>query len=69
MSDGFFLYGRKDSENGEYPTDLDESGGHFGATIHNPDGEYHYHIQNELYLNQFYILFPGDYQGTPSTIL
>lgn len=68
MADGFFLYGRRDSEGGEYPTDLDESGGHFGPTIHNPDGEYHYHIQNDLYLNQFYILFPGDYQGTPSTI-
>lgn len=68
MADGFFLYGRRNSENGDYPTDLDASGGHFGPTVHNPDGEYHYHIQNDLYLNQFYILFPGDYQGTPSTI-
>ena len=67
ISDGFFLYGRKDPD-GTYPTDLDESGGHFGPTTHNPDGEYHYHIQNELYLNQFYILFPGDYQGTPNSI-
>ena len=68
ISDGFFLYGRRDSENGDYPTDLDASGGHFGPTIHNPDGEYHYHIQNELYLNQYYILFPGDYQGTANQI-
>lgn len=68
ISDGFFLYGRKDYPSGEYPTDLDESGGHFGPTKHNPDGEYHYHIQNELYLNQYYILFPGDYQGTPNSI-
>ncbi len=68
MADGFFLYGRRDSENGDYPTDLDASGGHFGPTIHNPDGEYHYHIQNELYLNQYYILFPGDYQGSPNAI-
>ncbi|GAB5409306.1 MAG: hypothetical protein BalsKO_16710 [Balneolaceae bacterium] len=68
MADGFFLYGRRDSENGEYPTDLDASGGHFGPTIHNPDGEYHYHVQNELYLNQYYILFPGDYQGTANAI-
>lgn len=68
MADGFFLYGRRNSENGDYPTDLDASGGHFGPTIHNPDGEYHYHIQNDLYLNQYYILFPGDYQGTPSNI-
>jgi len=67
MSDGFFIYGRKDHD-GNYPTDLDASGGHFGPTPHNPDGEYHYHIQNELYLNQYYIIFPGDYQGTPSNI-
>ncbi|MGV6831572.1 MAG: YHYH protein [bacterium] len=67
MSDGFFIYGRKDFD-GNYPTDLDESGGHFGPTPHNPDGEYHYHIQNELYLNQHYIIFPGDYQGTPNII-
>ena len=67
ISDGFFLYGRRDYD-GEYPTDLDDSGGHFGPTPHNPDGEYHYHIQNELYLNEFYILFPGDYQGIPNEI-
>lgn len=67
MADGFFIYGRKDYD-GSYPTDLDESGGHFGPTPHNPDGEYHYHIQNELYLNQYYIIFPGDYQGTPNSI-
>lgn len=68
MSDGFFLYGRRDYPSGEYPTDLDESGGHFGPTAANPEGEYHYHIQNELYLNLYYILFPGDYQGTPNAI-
>ncbi len=68
MSDGFFLYGRRDSETGEYPTDLDASGGHFGPTQHNPAGEYHYHIQNELYLGAFYLLFPDDYQGTPNSI-
>ncbi len=67
MSDGFFLYGRRDHD-GEYPTDLDASGGHFGPTPHNPDGEYHYHVQNDLYLNQYYILFPGDLQGTPNDI-
>ena len=68
MADGFFLYGRRDYPSNEYPTDLDESGGHFGPTPHNPDGEYHYHIQNEVYLGQYYILFPGDYQGTPNDI-
>ncbi|MBW1296489.1 YHYH protein [Aquimarina litoralis] len=67
MADGFFLYGRKEPS-GEYPSDLDESGGHVGTTPHSSTEEYHYHIQNELYLNEFYILFPGDYQGTPSTI-
>lgn len=68
ISDGFFLYGRRDYPSGEYPDDLDASGGHFGPTPHNPEGEYHYHIQNELYLNTYYILFPGDYQGTPNSI-
>ena len=67
MADGFFLYGRRDYDN-SYPDDLDASGGHFGPTPHNPDGEYHYHIQNEVYLGQYYILFPGDYQGTPNAI-
>ncbi|MBX2845860.1 MAG: YHYH protein [Saprospiraceae bacterium] len=68
MSDGFFLYGRKCNSTGTYPTDLDESGGHFSTTQHTSSEEYHYHIQNELYLNQYYILFPGNYQGTPSAI-
>lgn len=67
IADGFFIYGRKDYD-GNYPTDLDASGGHFGPTLHNPDGEYHYHIQNTAYLNQYYIIFPGDYQGTPNAI-
>ncbi len=68
ISDGFFLYGRKCNATGTYPTDLDASGGHTSATQHNTVGEYHYHIQNETYLNQYYILFPGDYQGTPNAI-
>lgn len=68
IADGFFLYGRTCASTGTYPTDLDESGGHTSATQHNEDGEYHYHIQNELYLGQYYILFPGDYQGTPNAI-
>ena len=68
MADGFFLYGRRCSSTGEYPTDLDASGGHTHQTQHSTGSEYHYHIQNELYLNTFYILFPGDYQGSPSNI-
>jgi hypothetical protein len=67
IADGFFLYGRRDPD-GSYPSDLDASGGHFGATRHHPGGIYHYHTQNELYLDQYYILFPGDYQGTPYAI-
>ena len=68
MSDGFFLYGRKCNSTGSYPDDLDASGGHTSTTQHATTEEYHYHIQNELYLGQYYILFPGDYQGTPNTI-
>ena len=67
MADGFFLYGRREPD-GSHPDDLDASGGHFGPTPHNSDGEYHYHIRNELYLDRYYILFPGDYRGTPSAI-
>ncbi|WP_083478325.1 YHYH protein [Lacinutrix himadriensis] len=68
IADGFFLYGRKCDATGTYPTDLDASGGHTSTTQHTDVAEYHYHIQNELYLNSYYILFPGDYQGTPSNI-
>ncbi len=68
ISDGFFLYGRKCYSTGTYPTDLDASGGHTSMTQHSCDPEYHYHIQNELYLGLYYILFPGDYQGTPNPI-
>lgn len=68
MSDGFFLYGRKCASIGSYPSDLDASGGHTSTTQHSGEAEYHYHIQNEVYLNQYYILFPGNYQGTPNAI-
>lgn len=68
ISDGFFLYGRKCNSTGTYPTDLDASGGHTSTTQHSTEAEYHYHIQNDLYLNSYYILFPGDYQGTPNGI-
>ena len=69
IADGFFLYGRKCNSISDYPTDLDASGGHTSTTQHSDgEAEYHYHIQNELYLNAYYILFPGDYQGTPSNI-
>jgi hypothetical protein len=68
MADGFFLYGRKCNSTGDYPTDLDASGGHSSITQHAMDPEYHYHIQNELYINAYYILFPGDYQGTANAV-
>lgn len=68
ISDGFFLYGRKCNSTSTYPTDLDASGGHTSTTQHTTTAEYHYHTQNDLYLNQFYILFPGDYQGTASAV-
>lgn len=68
MADGFFLYGRKCNSTGTYPTDLDASGGHTSITQHASEGEYHYHIINELYLSHYYILFAGDYQGTASAI-
>ncbi len=68
ISDGFFLYGRKCNSTGDYPTDLDESGGHTSITQHTSDAEYHYHVENELYLSNYYILFPGNYQGTASAI-
>ncbi|MFY0653908.1 MAG: YHYH protein [Cyclobacteriaceae bacterium] len=68
ISDGFFLYGRKCTSTGTYPSDLDASGGHTSTTKYNSAEEYHYHIENELYLNQYYILFPGNYQGTANAI-
>ena len=68
IADGFFLYGRKCTSTDNYPSDLDVSGGHTSITKYNSEEEYHYHIQNELYLNQYYILFPGDYQGSANAI-
>ena len=69
MADGFLLYGRREMD-GSYPTDLDESGGHFGVTSHSDGVEvYHYHIINEFYLGNIIVLFGGDLQGTPSSIM
>ncbi|MFZ1808425.1 MAG: YHYH protein [Cyclobacteriaceae bacterium] len=68
MADGFFLYGRKCFSTGDRPVDLDASSGHTSITQHTNEEEYHYHIENELYLNQYYLLFAGKYQGTPSRI-
>ncbi len=68
IADGFFLYGRKCTSTNDYPTDLDASGGHISSTKYNEEEEYHYHVENELYLNQYYILFPGNYQGIANVI-
>jgi hypothetical protein len=69
IADGFFLYGRKCTSSGTYPVDLDASGGHTSKTKYNTTSEeYHYHIQDELYLSKYYILFPGNYQGTPNAV-
>ncbi|MEM7380120.1 MAG: YHYH protein [Bacteroidota bacterium] len=68
LADGFFIYGRKCNSTGDYPTDLDVSGGHTHTTQHSGEPEYHYHIINEVYANQYYIIFAGDYQGTPNRI-
>ena len=68
IADGFFIYGRKCTSTGGYPTDLDASGGHSSTTAHNSEEEYHYHIMNERYLNQYYVLFPGNYQGNATAI-
>lgn len=65
LLDGVFLYGRKCSATGEYPTDLDASGGHTSTTQYTAgEEEYHYHIINELYSTTgSYIAFAGPYQG------
>ena len=69
MADGFLLYGRREMD-GSYPTDLDESGGHYGVTPHSNGVEiYHYHIINEYYFGNVIALFAGDLQGTPNIIL
>ncbi|MFT7588300.1 MAG: hypothetical protein ACI959_000507 [Limisphaerales bacterium] len=68
IADGFFLYGRKCFSTADYPTDLDASNGHSSVTQYSDDEEYHYHIETTPYLGLYYILFPGDYQGTPSSI-
>lgn len=69
MADGFFIYGRREYETGEYPTDLDASNGHFSTTLHSSEAVYHYHISSEQYLNgENYLIFPGNFMGTPSVV-
>lgn len=73
MSDGFFIYGRRCYSSADYPTDLDESNGHISVTQFTgtspEDGVYHYHVSAEQYLNgDYYLIFPGNFQGTPNGV-
>ena len=63
LTDGFFIYGRKCNSTGSYPTDLDASGGHTSVNQYSTEPEYHYHVINEIFLDDLYILFAGDLQG------
>jgi hypothetical protein len=70
LQDGFLLYGRKCNATNDYPTDLDESGGHTSSTQHSEGDEfYHYHIINEAYIGSYILLFGVDLQGTPTRIM
>lgn len=69
MSDGFLIYGRKCNSTGSYPTDGDASNGHTSTTQHSTEPFYHYHVVNEIYLNQYYLLFSVDLRGTPNVIM
>lgn len=70
LQDGFLIYGRKCNATGDYPTDLDASGGHSSSTQHSGDEEfYHYHIINEFYIGSYILLFGVDLQGTPNSIM
>lgn len=73
MADGFLIFGRRCYSVADYPTDLDASNGHTSVTLYTgstlEDAEYHYHVSTEQYLNgDNYLIFPGNFQGTPSDI-
>ncbi|GAC20200.1 YHYH protein [Paraglaciecola arctica] len=73
MADGFLIFGRRCYSSADYPTDLDESNGHTSVTLYTgsgaEDAEYHYHVSTEQYLNgDYYLIFPGNFQGTPGAI-
>jgi hypothetical protein len=70
LEDGVFIYGRKCTSTGAYPSDLDASGGHTSTTQYTEgEEEYHYHIINEEYNAPLYgydeaiVLFAGPFQG------
>ncbi|MCH9684655.1 MAG: YHYH protein [Deltaproteobacteria bacterium] len=68
LTDGFFIYGRQCASTEGYPADLDEAGGHTSTTQHTDTPEYHYHIENILFLDNYYVIFDGDFQGTPGSV-
>lgn len=64
MKDGFLIYGRKCNATGDYPSNLDESGGHTSSSQHsNGDEFYHYHIINEFLVADYVALFSVDLKG------
>ena len=67
LLDGVFIYGRKCSSTGDYPTDLDEVGGHTHVTEHSSgEEEYHYHMLNTPFFGEGtddYLIFEGPYKG------
>ena len=73
LSDCFFIYGRRCFSTVDYPTDPDESNGHVAVTQFtgstNEEAIYHYHVSSERYLNgDYYLIFPGNFQGTPNGV-
>jgi hypothetical protein len=73
MADGFLIFGRRCFSTTGYPTDLDASNGHSSTTLYTggttADAEYHYHVSAEQYANgDYYLIFPGNFQGTPSNV-
>lgn len=68
MADGFFIYGRRSNDTGDHPVDLDATNGHSHVTQHSTEAVYHYHISNEAYASQYYLIFPGEFRGSPGTI-
>ena len=70
IADGYFIYGRKCSSTGTYPTDLDASHGHTSVTPYSTTAQYHYHISSTLYSTTgSYVVFAGPYKGTPSNFV
>jgi hypothetical protein len=68
INDGFFLYGRKCYATADYPTDLDDTNGHTSVTLYSTEEKYHYHVVNEYFLDEYYLLFPDDLRGTANAI-